>query len=249
METVELIKIQEMINSLESKIEALNQPKVEPEEPFQSPEINDISAAFSKAQAELPRITKNRRHSFAETTFAELSTTLAAVRSVLSKFSLSLRQYTKDTDGAIMLYTVLTHDGGQFISSRIRIKPSKSDIRSYRCATDFYAKHQIELLLALRTEGDDDDGDYEMSEPIKKNEEGLTLTYNAPKKEESYDMINKTECEELEYELKECPDLAEQLLDTYNISRIRDLPKTAYREAIEKLRTIKERRKNINPKR
>ena len=61
METAELLKIQELFEKLERKIDAL-EPIIEQQAPSQSAEIKDIATALAKAQAEMPVADLNKNN-------------------------------------------------------------------------------------------------------------------------------------------------------------------------------------------
>lgn len=70
----------------------------------------------------------------------------------------------------------------------------------------------------------------------------LTNKYNP--KEQSYETVTREQLEELEYELAEYPDLAEEILGKLHLQSLADLPKSKYQVSLNRIREIKNARNN-----
>jgi hypothetical protein len=89
----------------------------------------------------------------------------------------------------------------------------------------------------------DDNGEIAM---VKSNEyiaRGPSEKANNPKNQ-SMDVIKKHELEELERELRDYPELAENLLDKLMLQSLADLPASQYRTTLIRIRKIKDELRN-----
>ena len=65
----------------------------------------------------------------------------------------------------------------------------------------------------------------------------LNTKYNP--KENKYESITTEQLEELEYELAEFPDIAEQILEGFKIQSLANMPKQKFLPAVSRIREIK----------
>jgi hypothetical protein len=212
---------------------------------YQSDQINELAAAMAKAQGEYSRITHNRDNPYFKSRFADLDAIMEAVRPALTKNGIFFTQQTRLCDGAIILHTQLIHSSGQWIESRSRIIPPKNDPQSYGSTKSYLKRYAATALLGITVSNDpiDDDGEVAMIPARENLIKGPSNKYNP--KEESFDTITKEQLEELEYELMECPDLAEEIMDKMRIQSLADLPKSKYSISVRRIREIKSARNGL----
>lgn len=231
-----------------SKLSAEITNKLKPavlDDPYQSTQISDIAAAFSKAQGEFPAIGHNRDNTFFKSSYADLHAIVSVIRPVLSKNGLSYTQFTVIKEaGEIVLHTRLMHTSGQWIETRSRIIPEKGDVQSYGRAVSYHKRYALMGLLGLTASNDSSDDDAEGL-----MEKHRTLAPSAPHhydpKKQSPTTITPEQLEELEMELDGFPDLAKAFLHAMKIEQLCDLPQSMYHDARRK---ILERKKTItNP--
>jgi hypothetical protein len=60
--------------------------------------------------------------------------------------------------------------------------------------------------------------------------------------EQASEVVTKEQLEELEYELAEYPDLAEEIMEKLHIQSIADLPRSKYMISLKRIREIKQLR-------
>jgi hypothetical protein len=113
-----------------------------------------------------------------------------------------------------------------------------------------YKKIDAMALLNITAANDphDDDGERAMQKKRNREEVGTDLEYQQKPKPKgmSTATISKDHLVDLELELEEYPDLIRQIYKANNIESLADLPDSEYRMTIDRVRQIKEARRNNN---
>lgn len=215
---------------------------------YESAEVKEISAAFAKAQGEFPVIGMNRENPYFKSNYTDMDLIVRSIRPALYKNGLSFTQQIQMTeDGATMLHTRLRHSSGQWIESRNRVVPAKNDQQTYGSTLTYQKRYSLMALLGLTTSQDNTDDDAEIAMISSRDviAKGPSIKYNP--KEQSFDTVSRDQLDELEYELSEVPDLAEEIMDKMKIQSLADLPKSKYQVSLQRIREIKEARKGVKP--
>jgi len=234
-----------LFDDLYKKIEALGKSKNVAERPNRSTEIKDLATAFAKAQAEMPIADLNKTNPYFKSTYADLQSIVSASRPALTKHGLSVTQQLYDeSDGSSWLITTLWHVSGQWICSRRRVVPAKSDIQTISSHTTYLKRMCYASLIGVVTGEEDDDGEAAVATSRETFSKGVALNTKYKPKENKAAVITKEQLEELEYELGEYPDIAEMVLDGLKLQSLADMPKSKYMAAVTRIREIKDLRNN-----
>ena len=248
MEDKNINQILETITELGYKIDQLKQllPATGRfdgvDDPYSSQEINELATALSKAQGDYQPIQCSRINKYFQEKYADHDDILKAILPVLSKNELSLiQQQRSHNDGTLMLHTILIHSSGQWIESRNRIICAKNNPQVYSSTLAHLKRTSAMALLGLTipSDIDDDDAEIAMTEHRNITAKGIALNTKYNPKENSNEVISKDQLDELEYELEEYPDIAEQVLDGLKLQTLADMPKQKYHASITKIRKIK----------
>lgn len=209
---------------------------------YRSTEINAIMGALAKAQGSYKPLIANQDCPGGK--FANLQAILDSVRESLSTNALGFFQFIELLDegsGAALLKTTLGHESGQYIASCTRVMAGKTDKQTGRIYEVHKRLHALMLLGIAPSDNDpiafDDDGEM-MAEQHLISE---IRKPNAPEKKELdfNDVINKHQYEELLIELSGFEKLAKNIMETYDISTLADLPASEYHAARSKILKIK----------
>ena len=95
---------------------------------WKSNQIDQLSSALAKAQAEIKGASKDSINPFFNSTYADLHAVVDAAMPALTKYGLSVIQgsnYCTKTNG-FYVTTMLLHESGQWIKSEIRLPLGKS---------------------------------------------------------------------------------------------------------------------------
>ena len=212
-----------------------------PKSPYHSEQVSEIYTALAKAQGEYEPVEFNRVNPYLDLQYVDLCNLIRATRKALTKYGLALTQYIETPeDGSTILHTRLLHNSGQWMETRARILPIKNDISAYESALNVQKRLSVMALLGIVPNNDPGDDDGEMA-MVKSNEYiAVGPAGRDNPKRQSLDVISKHQLEELENELRDFPDLAENLLTKLMLQSLADLPSSQYRTTLIRIRKIKE---------
>jgi len=221
--------------TLQDILQAINNLANNPQ--TQSKDLDMLYAALAAAQSEFSVAGFNSTNPYFSRKYADFAALVQASRGPLTKNSLSvLQQIRTNDDGQSILHTRLGHASGQWIETQVRITPPKNDIQSFGSYLETLKRHSYASLVGIVAKDDDDDGEVAMIDSRKILAKGPSKKYNP--KEQSYETITKEQLDEIEYELGEYLDIAEEIMDGYKIQSLADLPANKFRTAITRIREI-----------
>ena len=228
-----------LLKSIESKIDSLLSNK---RETFTSESTSEISSAISKSYLEFPRIEINRQNPYLASGYSDLHEILSKIRPVLGKNGLHVLFTKQDIDGRTLLVTRIMHTTGEWIESRVFLKPSKNTIEAYGSNLNYMKRFELMDILGLTVSNDpfDDDGEADMDISRDIVEKGSSLKKLYTKKRDSYDTVTEDQYKELMFELDGFEDLAEEVLSSLQIRSFRELPKSRFLPTITRIRKIKD---------
>ena len=240
---MEEFKIQEQLEKLSQQIAALVNYSSMPQTPSRSDDLKDLFAALAKAQADMRTAGLSSENPYFKSKYADLAEVVRASRPSLTKNGLAIiQQIMPNPDGQNILHTILGHASGQYIESRMRILPAKNDIQSLGSYITYLRRYSYAAIVGLVASNEDDDGEVAMVESRDIMAKGPSTKYNP--KEQSFETVSKDQLSELEYELSEYPDLAEEIMEKMRIQSLADLPKSKFRVSLDRIREIKFLRNN-----
>lgn len=233
-------ELMDAINKVYEEIK--NRPDPEPLDMYHSKNIEKVATAFAKAQSRFRSVGYNRENPYFKSKFADLDAILRHVRPSLAENGLTFYQFTKLSDkGPTVLHSRILHSSGQWIETRARIVPPKNDQQSYGSTLSYQKRYAAMTILGITASDDryDDDGEIATHCYRTEDDEGKSLNTKYNPKEQSYETITKEQIEEIEYELAEYPDLAENLLERFHLQTLAEIPKSKFLNIIDKVREIK----------
>ena len=225
-----------LLQEINHKIQTLSNHSLIPHDK----DICLIMGALAKAQGTYKPLEPTQEGPFG--LYANLADVLRAVRESLSKNGLAFYQHIELLDegsGAALLHTVIGHESGQSISSTARVVSGKTDRDTGRSLEYHKRLHAVNLLGIAPSKNDpllmDDDG-------VAQQEQIQVETIRKGKDRKNTDReetINKTQYDELLWELDGYEDLADDIMKNYAIATLADLPKSEYHTTVMKIRKIK----------
>lgn len=123
-----------------------------------------IAKALAEAQAEFPEITRNKKvsvrtksggtYTFSYATFDEI---ILKVRPCLNKHGIALTQTLSESNGKVVVKTILRHsEGGVLESGGTPVNPVEEGPQAFGSALTYSKRYDASTLLGLATEDDDD---------------------------------------------------------------------------------------------
>lgn len=204
---------------------------------YRSENIECLLGSLSLAQGDYKTVIPNQNSSSGP--YANLGAVLDAVRDSLKANGLSIFHQTELTPEGNMLWTVLGHQSGQYTATCTKIVQGKNFRDTYNGIESFKRLSASNLLGIALSHNDplfvDDHGqeefDHQVIQQAKKNERPMVSNFS--------DTVNKDQYADLLFELEGRVELTEQILETYKISTLADLPKSEYHMALARIRRIK----------
>lgn len=248
MESLELTKVLEFIQKIydernQAIIEKIeSRPKVY-EINSRSEDINELATSLAKAQADFEIAGLNRTNPYFKSRYADFQSVVTASRPALTKNGLSVIQnIIAHVSGESILHTILMHNSGQWIESRMRILPPKNDVQTMSSYITYLKRISYSSLIGVVTGDEDDDGEIAVATHRETFAKGTALNTKYNPKDIAHDVIVREQLEELEYELADYPDIASDILDKLRLQSLADLPKSKFQASITRIREIKNMR-------
>ncbi len=192
---------------------------------YRSFDLKELFTALAKAQAEMQTAGLSAENPYFKTRYADLAAIVKASRPALTKNGLSIIQQIITTDeNHTYLHTMLCHCSGQWVESRVRIAPTKTDVQSLGSYITYLRRYSIAALCGIVTSDEDDDGN-------------LAAVSYAPAVKTGY--ISAQELAALEAEIKERPDITQMIKDGLQIATLALIPKNKYAATMQRIQTIK----------
>jgi hypothetical protein len=198
-----------------------------------SEQLNDLFTALSKAQGEMAVAELNQKNPFFKSRYADLVAIVRASRPALTKYGLSVNQaVVYDVDAQAYLLTILGHSSGQYMSSKMKITPAKSDIQSFSSYVTYAKRMCYASLVGVVTGDEDDDGEATMTE--YRNPSPAVIKHS------NVDYITGEQLDILEQELDGHPTIAEQVISKMGLASLPMLQKKDFSAVLARVRQVKE---------
>lgn len=135
---------------------------------MQSEQTNELFTALAKAQDEMEIASKDSSNPFYKSKYADLQSVVGSSRPYLAKHGLSVIHLLQQNDQNTYMVTQLSHSSGQYIRSRVKLSPQKTDIQSLGSYITYMKRYCYAAIVGVVT-GDDDDGEAAIIRPNGKN--------------------------------------------------------------------------------
>ena len=126
----------------------------------------------------------------------------------------------------------------------MRILPSKPDVQSLQSYITYIRRSAYSALIGVTVSDEDDDAELAVHQDREVTAKGVALNTKYNPRENSYESLTKEQLDEVNYELQDYPDIAEQVLSGLQIQNLADIPKSKYSVSLRRIREIKQMREN-----
>ena len=124
---------------------------------MRSEAIDKILPALIKFQTKVSTVGKNKQNPHFGSKYADLAAIMDEARPIMGENGLALVQnLVESSPDEVRLLTTLYHTSGQYFSSLITLKPSKTDPQGVGSAITYARRYSLSPLLGIVTEEDDD---------------------------------------------------------------------------------------------
>lgn len=125
----------------------------------QSENINELTAALSKAQSEIRNPSKNTKNTFFKNEYADLTSVLGCIRPVAAANGLSFVQGVEAYSGNVAVTSQISHSSGQWIKqvASVELPPqSKNPIQDLGSIATYLKRYQAQSMWAVCADEDTD---------------------------------------------------------------------------------------------
>ena len=152
--------MEETINSTE------NSAPVNNDSTWKSDKIDKLAAALSKAQSEMKGAEKKSVNPFFNSGYADLHTVIESSFPSLTKYGLSVIQGNESSPGEFFITTMLLHESGQWIRSKLKMPIEKVTAQSIGSTITYGRRYGLSAITGIAQY--DDDGNAASTKGITK---------------------------------------------------------------------------------
>lgn len=117
--------------------------------------INELAAALAKAQGAMKGAKKDSDNPYFKSKYADLSACWEAIREPFAVNGLSIVQLVEPNTESVTVETVLAHSSGQWMSSKITMKPVKNDPQGIGSCLTYARRYGLCAITGVAPEDDD----------------------------------------------------------------------------------------------
>lgn len=126
-----------------------------------SESFTKIAAALLKAQRNIGAAQKGADNPFFKSTYADLATVMEACKEHLNDAGILVLQPVVSDETGEYVETVLLHESGEFVSSRMKLVLAKQDMQAFGSAVSYARRYGLQSLVFIPSI--DDDGEATMN--------------------------------------------------------------------------------------
>ena len=142
---------------------------------WKSDKIDKLAAALAKAQSEMKGAEKKSVNPFFNSGYADLHTVIESSFPHLTKYGLSVIQGNDSKPGEFFVTTMLLHESGQWIRSKLKMPIEKVTAQSIGSTITYGRRYGLSAITGIGQY--DDDGNAASTKGVTK-EHVKTLTQN-----------------------------------------------------------------------
>ena len=142
---------------------------------WKSDKIDKLAAALTKAQSEMKGAEKKSVNPFFNSGYADLHTVIESSFPHLTKYGLSVIQGNDSKPGEFFVTTMLLHESGQWIKSKLKMPVEKVTAQSIGSTITYGRRYGLSAITGIAQY--DDDGNAASSKGITK-QHAKSLTQN-----------------------------------------------------------------------
>ena len=120
-----------------------------------SNEINEIHAAFSKAQGAMSGAHKGTANPFFKSRYSDLASVMEAIRKPFADNGLSFIQAPSFGDGRVSITTRIMHSSGQWYQSTLDVPVAKNDAQAVGSAITYAKRYGLQSMAGVPSIDDD----------------------------------------------------------------------------------------------
>ena len=124
-------------------------------EQWKSEDIDKLATALAKAQAEIKGAEKKSTNPFFNSGYADLHTVIESSFPFLTKHGLSVIQGNDGKPGEFYVTTMLLHESGQWIKSKLKMPVEKATAQSIGSTITYGRRYGLSAMVGIAQYDDD----------------------------------------------------------------------------------------------
>ena len=120
-----------------------------------SDQINEIHAAYSKAQGAMIGAHKGTDNPFFKSRYSDLASVMEAIRKPFADNGLSFIQAPSFSDGKVSITTRIMHSSGQWYQSTLDVPVAKNDAQAVGSAISYGKRYGLQSMAGVPSVDDD----------------------------------------------------------------------------------------------
>ena len=165
--------------SVKTVTPVINEPSVTHTDIWKSETLDKLATALSKAQSEMKGAEKKSINPFFNSGYADLHTVIESSFPSLTKYGLSVIQGNESQPGEFFVTTMLLHESGQWIKSRLKMPIEKATAQSVGSVITYGRRYGLSAITGIAQY--DDDGNAATARSAKPTEIAPHHRKTAPK--------------------------------------------------------------------
>ena len=122
---------------------------------WKSDKIDKLAAALAKAQSEMKGAEKKSVNPFFNSGYADLHTVIESSFPYLTKYGLSVIQGNESSPGEFFVTTMLLHESGQWIKSKLKMPIEKVTAQSIGSTITYGRRYGLSAITGIAQYDDD----------------------------------------------------------------------------------------------
>lgn len=131
------------------------QISVKHKETWKSDNIDKLAQALSKAQSEMKGAEKKSVNPFFNSGYADLHTVIESSLPYLTKYGLSVIQGNDGRPGEFYVTTMILHESGQWIKSKLKMPVEKATAQSIGSTITYGRRYGLSAMVGIAQYDDD----------------------------------------------------------------------------------------------
>lgn len=123
-----------------------------------SDSIVNIAASLVKAQKNIGSAVKGAANPFYKSKYADLGSVMEACKEALNEQGITVLQPVLSEESGDYVETILLHETGEFISSRMKLVLSKQDMQAYGSSVSYARRYGLQSMVFIPAADDDAEG-------------------------------------------------------------------------------------------
>ena len=136
-------------------------------EVWKSDKIDKLAASLAKAQSEMKGAEKKSVNPFFNSGYADLNTVIESSFPHLTKYGLTVIQGNDSKPGEFFITTMLLHESGQWIKSKLKMPVEKVTAQSIGSTITYGRRYGLSAITGIAQY--DDDGNSVSNQSLTKN--------------------------------------------------------------------------------